>query len=73
MIEDKRDLEPIPEHGNDFIADVSERYFEFNFVNNGEYCKKVIKGSNIEDSINNLRKSLTGLFTIIDYKEVNVR
>jgi len=22
MIEDKRDLEPIPEHGNDFIADV---------------------------------------------------
>ena len=25
MIEDYRDLEPIPEHGNDFIADVSNR------------------------------------------------
>lgn len=25
MIEDYRDLEPIPEQGNDFIADVSHR------------------------------------------------
>ena len=30
MTEDYRDLEPIPENGNDFIADVSSR-FEFVF------------------------------------------
>ncbi len=27
MIEDMRDLEPTPEHGNDFIADVSARLY----------------------------------------------
>ena len=53
------------------IGGVSKRYFEFTFVDNGYYRTKTIQGSDFENARNNLRKSLTGLFSIVEYREVN--
>jgi len=53
------------------IHNVSKRYFEFTFVDNGYYRTKVISGNDLEDARSNLRKSLTGLFSIVEYREVN--
>ena len=53
------------------IHNVSKRYFEFTFIDNGYYRTKVISGNDLEDARSNLRKSLTGLFSIVEYREVN--
>ena len=52
MIEDYRDLEPIPENGNDFIADASTRLFECIYYNHTGRVKQrcEIKARNIEEA-----------------------
>lgn len=69
MIEDYRDLEPIPEHGNDFIADVSTRFWTV-VEKRGKVYHEVKSYKRKQDAVSLLIKLKSE--SLIDYQLVSI-